>query len=217
MSGTGHTLARNGSLYVSPVLEEPQPPNVTRLVSSYIVHRSSFSQVAHRSSLIALPLLLDGRPPDYGGSPCPLYSTCPGPRSCGRHSAGHSIRSCRCNSQRSGPMLGPRSGLRYSYPNSTRFRHCTCTQTRTRSSYRNGYRPCCRNGFRACVRNSVCSRPRNSVRSGPRSRTRNSRRSCSCNGIQPCARPLLAAPSRPRVRNRLLRHRDQESLPKSEL
>ena len=88
-------------------------------------------------------------------------------------------------------MLGTRNSLRSSNPNSTRFRLSTCTLTRTRSSYRYGYRPCCRNDSCASARNSVCSRPRNSVRSGPRSSSRNSRRSCFCNGIQPCARSFF--------------------------
>ena len=43
-------------------------------------------------------------------------------------------------------MLGPRAGLRYSYPNSIWFRLSTCVLNRARSSYRYGYRPCCCNG-----------------------------------------------------------------------
>jgi hypothetical protein len=191
----------------SRVLENPQPPNVTWLVhrtssivgrSSYIVHGSHSAFILPPSSFILAPCL---RVSAFWflnspGSLCPLYgwgSSCPlsGPRSCGRPSPGNSSRSGHRNSQRTGPMLGPRTCLQYSYANSTWFRHCTCTLNRTRSSYRYGYRPCCRNGSCACARNSVCSRPRNSVRSGPRTSSRNSRRSCFCNGIQPCARPLF--------------------------
>ena len=94
-------------------------------------------------------------------------------------------------------MLGPRTGLRHSYPNSTRFRLSTCALNRTRSSYRYGYRPCFCNSSRAGTRNSIYSRPRNSVRFGPRSSSRNSRRSCFRNGSQPCAGPHFQAPRRP--------------------
>ena len=90
-------------------------------------------------------------------------------------------------------MLGPRTGLWYLYPNSTRIRRCTCTQTRTRSSYRYGNRSCCRTGSRACARNSICSRPRNSVRSGPRPSSRNSRHSCSRTSPQFCTCPAVPA------------------------
>jgi len=78
-------------------------------------------------------------------------------------------------------MLGPRTGLRHSYPNSTRFRLSTCALNRTRSSYRYGYRPCCRNGLRACAR------------SGLRSSRRNSRRTCSRTGLQFCTCPAFPA------------------------
>jgi len=144
------------------------------------------------SAICILHFELPPRPrsPDGWGSPCPLN----GPRSCGRHSPGNRSRSGRCNSQRSGPMLGPRTGLRTSGRNSIPSWRCTCALNRTRSGYRNSYRPCRRTGFRACVRNSICSRPRNSVRSGPRSRSRNSRRSCFCNGIQPSVIPLFPSP-----------------------
>ena len=71
-------------------------------------------------------------------------------------------------------MLGTRNSLRSSNPNSTWFRFSTCARNCTRSSYRNGYRPCFCNGSCAGARNSICSRPRNSVRSGPLSRSRNS-------------------------------------------
>ena len=72
-------------------------------------------------------------------------------------------------------MLGPRTGLRYSYPNNSWFRLSTCAQTRTRSVCRYSRRSC----FCTGTRSGACTRFCNSIRFG----RRNGARSSSCNGL----------------------------------
>ena len=133
---TGHTLAQDGSLRVSPVLENPQAPNVTCRSG---IHRHRCRQVAltqpvphfcllHSGFCLLTSSVSDHYPLDRTGNSDPFRGPCSGAR--------NSRRSGGRNRPRTRTCSGPRSGASSGLSDSSRSDPCSGPISRTRS------RPC---------------------------------------------------------------------------